>query len=359
MLTELIGLAAMLSLGVHLRKETTTATRIAILLIVLESIVWSVESWTQANPGHELMRALLTSSVYCLHPIIVVAIIAMIAPLEKRRSRLLLITPLVVYIPVVFTSQWTHIIFFIDENNNWNGNGIYLKYLPYAVFMIYAAIFTVVFILRYRRSGIKTLSAVMYIVAVGIAEVVLNMVTYTPTDYATLFSSVIVLYYLFLYTYMSKTDPLTGMLNRQTFYHDIADRDKKFTAVCSVDMNELKWINDSCGHKAGDDAIKTVSECLVADRIPGKTSYRVGGDEFILLYSGRNEEEVRQNIALMREKLGKTKYVCAFGYCMIDGDTDLEKAIQAADKAMYADKSELKRAVLAAGGRLHRRSGDR
>ena len=61
----------------------------------------------------------------------------------------------------------------------------------------------------------------------------------------------------------------------------------------------------------------------------------------------------------MREKLDKEKYVCAFGYVMIDKDTHFDKALTEADKAMYADKSRLKQAVLAAGGKLHRRAGDR
>ena len=43
MLTELIGLWAMLSLGVHISKKTVDSTRTSIMLIVIESIVWSIE----------------------------------------------------------------------------------------------------------------------------------------------------------------------------------------------------------------------------------------------------------------------------------------------------------------------------
>lgn len=357
MLTELTGLVAMVSLGVHLSKETTKATRIAILLIILESVIWSAEGWTQDNPGLEIIRAMLTSSIYCLHPIIVVAIIAMVAPIRTKKRRIVLIAPLMVYVPLVFTSQWTHIIFYIDEKNRWIGTEG-LRYMPYAFFMSYTLIFILLFIRRYRLSDRRTLSAVIYIIAAGIVGAALNIVRDNATDYATLFSSVIVLYYLFLYMYMSKSDPLTGMQNRQTFYHDIDTANGKYSAVCSVDMNELKWINDTNGHEAGDIALKAVGNCLMINTGTDKKAYRVGGDEFIIFYSGKNEEEIRRDIELMREALAKTDYVCAFGYCMVSRGMDLEKAIVAADKAMYTDKARLKQAVLASGGILHMRADD-
>ena len=54
----------------------------------------------------------------------------------------------------------------------------------------------------------------------------------------------------------------------------------------------------------------------------------------------------------------KTKYVCAFGYKMIDQNEDFEVSMREADKAMYIDKSNIKKAVLASGGKLHRRAED-
>lgn len=74
MLTELIGLMALLATGVHLSEETKRATRVTVFLIILESIMFSMEQWTQYNDGHILLRALLTAGIYCMHPIIVTAI---------------------------------------------------------------------------------------------------------------------------------------------------------------------------------------------------------------------------------------------------------------------------------------------
>lgn len=356
MLTELIGLWALLILGVHLPKKMIKSTRITIILIVLESIAWSLEEWAEYHDTFILMRFLLSSCVYCLHPIITYAMMETVAPLEKK-SKFLFI-PLLIYVPVIFTSQWTHWIFHITSDNHWSGNGRFLSSLPYYVFIIYALIFVVLFVKKYIKYNIGTVMGVVYIVVVALCGVLINVINETDTDYANLFASVIVLYYLFLYTHLSKTDALTGLYNRQSFYHDTGSVRKNPSAVCSVDMNDLKWINDSEGHEAGDTALRSVADCISRDKVVRKVAYRVGGDEFMVLYYETDEDGVKADVARMRDNLSKTRYTCAFGYCMISGDVDCENALLAADKAMYENKSEMKKAVLAAGGKLHRRVDD-
>ena len=356
MLTEVIGLWALIRLGVHLPKKTTDATRVTILLIVLESIAWSLEEWTQFHDGHVLLRFFLSASVYCFHPFIALSVIQLVAPLGKRFKYLLL--PLVVYAAVIFTSQWTHVVYFISEDNVWFGSGNIWRWLPYITFVVYVMIFVVLFIARYIKYRITTILGVVYIVAVSLLGILVNVIENANTDYATLFASVIVLYYLFLYTHMSKTDTLTGLLNRQSFYRDTKAINNKLTAVCSADLNELKWINDSQGHEAGDLAIQIVADCLAKGHGHSKSVYRVGGDDFVILYYDKDEEKVQADIAAMREELAKTKYVCAFGYCMRKGKEDFEDCLRESDKAMYANKASIKKAILESGGKLHRRAGD-
>ena len=124
-------------------------------------------------------------------------------------------------------------------------------------------------------------------------------------------------------------------------------------------MNELKWINDSKGHEAGDAAIKAVADCLMRNLGSKKRAYRMGGDEFVVTYIDMSDQEVREDISRMRSDLSEAKIVCAFGYSMISSENDLLASLKAADKQMYTDKAAIKRAVLEAGGKLHRRAGDR
>lgn len=76
-------------------QKTTDATRVTILLIVLESIAWSCEQWTQTHNGYGMIRFFLSACVYCFHPFIVVSIIHIITPLKKLKW---LILPLCVYV---------------------------------------------------------------------------------------------------------------------------------------------------------------------------------------------------------------------------------------------------------------------
>lgn len=112
-------------------------------------------------------------------------------------------------------------------------------------------------------------------------------------------------------------------------------------ALVSVDMNGQKLYNDTQGHEAGDTALKTVSAVLWENCGPSGVVYRVGGDEFIILYKSAGDVEPLEAIAAMREKMAQTPYVCAFGYAAKKGKS-VEDAVRRADAEMYADKAALK-----------------
>lgn len=98
---------------------------------------------------------------------------------------------------------------------------------------------------------------------------------------------------------LSKSDGLTGILNRRGFYdaaEELMERSKsvgKDTLVVYVDMNNLKIINDRYGHEEGDFSLKLIGETL--ESIVGKCGIagRIGGDEFacIMEYQGNDEGE--------------------------------------------------------------------
>ncbi len=103
---------------------------------------------------------------------------------------------------------------------------------------------------------------------------------------------------------------------------------------------------------------RTVNAVFIKDMGSNKHVYRMGGDELVITYLEKSEDEVRKDIEKMKSDLNETKIVCAFGYSMITDGTDFEDALRVADKEMYANKAAIKRAVLEAGGKLHRRASD-
>lgn len=151
-------------------------------------------------------------------------------------------------------------------------------------------------------------------------------------------------YYMYLTTQQFKRDPLTRALNRRYFYLD-ADHlmeSKCLTAVISIDLNDLKRLNDENGHAAGDTALCTIVACIQNILPRGCHLYRTGGDEFMILCSRVSKDDVPALIEHMRRELSKTLYCCAIGFATPDADEDFEHICSIADAAMYANKKQLK-----------------
>ncbi|MHA1108000.1 MAG: diguanylate cyclase domain-containing protein [Alphaproteobacteria bacterium] len=87
---------------------------------------------------------------------------------------------------------------------------------------------------------------------------------------------------------LSRTDGLTGLLNRRAFDHELGKRmerggdDNASGALFYVDLDNFKPVNDILGHQKGDEALIAVAELLVRKSRPGDLVARLGGDEFAL-----------------------------------------------------------------------------
>jgi diguanylate cyclase (GGDEF)-like protein/PAS domain S-box-containing protein len=91
---------------------------------------------------------------------------------------------------------------------------------------------------------------------------------------------------------LSRTDPLTGLLNRRAFFDELERRLKRIergarsAVLLYVDMDNFKLVNDRRGHRAGDEAIHRLCDLLRAQARGGDLAARLGGDEFALLIDG-------------------------------------------------------------------------
>ncbi|MBQ7463622.1 MAG: PAS domain-containing protein [Lachnospiraceae bacterium] len=341
MIAELLGLWLMLDSNVHLKKRTINVTRIVIILIFAEAVCWGVERYLREIGYLTYTRIILTPTIYLLHPVILLGIMEMAEFVGKRRW--LYYLPVIISAPILYTSQWTHLIYWFDEKNLYIGADSVLRYYPYLLFLLYVILFLAAFTYRYARYGTAERKGVFVSIFAAAVGVVLHIIFEVDADYSTLFASILLIYYLSLYVLTAKEDTLTHLLNRQCYYSDSEKLKDQISAVVSVDMNDLKKINDNQGHDAGDAALMTVADCLTKRNLKKKKVYRIGGDEYAIFYLGKTEEEVKKDIEDMREKLSKTKYVCAFGYEMVNGsDHDIHNAMRLADREMYLNKAKLK-----------------
>ena len=143
---------------------------------------------------------------------------------------------------------------------------------------------------------------------------------------------------------MSSVDILTGVRNRNSMNAVVDDiRNDRVTlrtpcAVVFCDLNGLKRVNDEDGHSAGDRILKQAA-AILREVFPDSTVYRAGGDEFMILAEGLDEEasaEKRKQIHDMAAHVEGLAF--STGIHIIRGAEDIRAAMRAADEEMYADK---------------------
>ncbi|TCS65011.1 diguanylate cyclase domain-containing protein [Varunaivibrio sulfuroxidans] len=108
---------------------------------------------------------------------------------------------------------------------------------------------------------------------------------------------------------LSRTDSLTGLLNRRAFYDEELPRraarlkqDNLCAALFYVDMDNFKLVNDEHGHHKGDEAILALCTILREFSRPGDMIARLGGDEFALWLDGMDETTAQDRARQLIEK---------------------------------------------------------
>ena len=150
------------------------------------------------------------------------------------------------------------------------------------------------------------------------------------------------------------TDPLTGVKSKHAFATEeghietkIIDGDIKDFGVIVCDVNGLKHINDTMGHKAGDDYIRAACKML-CEYFKHSPIFRIGGDEFVILLEG-HDFETREDIMTdinkqIEANIGTDKVIISLGLAIFDSENDksFHEVFKRADDLMYSRKMELK-----------------
>ncbi len=155
-------------------------------------------------------------------------------------------------------------------------------------------------------------------------------------------------------TYQASHDPLTGLVNRREFESRVnraiasAKQSRTIHALCFMDLDQLKFINDSAGHKAGDELLKQVANRLSPELRRNDVLARIGGDEFGVLLEDCDEanavsiaEKLRMTIKDSRFAWGNNAFdiSISIGMVMINEDTtDTSSILGAADTACLLAK---------------------
>ena len=158
--------------------------------------------------------------------------------------------------------------------------------------------------------------------------------------------------------YMTNYDKLTGIYNRQYFEKvfdetiEISIKSNKPFALCILDLNYFKSINDTYGHHTGDLALIHFANILKKELRNSDILARIGGDEFAIICSDIKNENMcdllyRISTVLKKNKLVSDKYEIelsfAYGCSQYPNEaSDVFELIKLADKRMYELKRKIK-----------------
>jgi diguanylate cyclase (GGDEF)-like protein len=156
---------------------------------------------------------------------------------------------------------------------------------------------------------------------------------------------------------LAKMDPLTEALNRHAFHsllrHPAAPGEESKTSgsVAVIDIDNLKPINDTWGHTAGDKAIRAVARAMRSLVRADDMLFRWGGDEFLVLMFKLPEAEANRRMQKLNSILEENcerwtgvpiTVAVSHGVAGFESLTDLAAAIESADKAMYALRNQVR-----------------
>ena len=147
-------------------------------------------------------------------------------------------------------------------------------------------------------------------------------------------------------------DALTGVKNKHAYQDTearlnlrIRARENLEFAVAILDVNNLKRVNDTQGHKAGDQLIRDACS-IICKTFSHSPVFRVGGDEFAVISQGadyeRMDELVKELSDHNMEAVRTGGVVIACGMAKYEGDAAVAQVFERADQRMYENKSELK-----------------
>ena len=307
-----------------------------VLLIALDVF----ESIAQMDPARRDLRMVTSIAGYALRPVAVLGFLLVVWPPERKKWFFWI--PVLLNALLYCTALFTPLTFSFDADYSFQrgplGGTVFYVCIAYLVMTL----FTIH--VRFRDHRIRDFF-VIYVCALGCLGA---MAVDYLLDGVALLSAILVsslVFYLFLRAQDMDHDPLTRLWNRRVYYEDCKKLGNAVTSVASVDMNGLKKTNDELGHDAGDRALRMIARGLHSITSRKVIAYRVGGDEFMILFLHSGEEEIRQAVGVFMEEIWRVGQSVAVGLAFRQESGDsLEEMIRVSDQRMYEDKGQYYRA---------------
>lgn len=342
-----LPLGIMLFLGLYLwfndayEHELTRFFIVPMILLAVLVIDDNIDYYFFNGRNVQLRHVLTAVIGYNIRIFLMLSLILIELRNEKRKIKLLLFLPAIINLLITSTALFTRWVFWYGENGEVMRGP--LAYTPHVTSFLYALFLLGygLYILRFGRwqESIIVCTATLLSVTGTLAETIFQLrgilIGVIAMD--------VTFFYLYFHIEHFKMDVLTGTLNRISFYADsqkLNDRDD--VTVYSIDMNDLKKINDTRGHTAGDKAIREVADMIKKHLQKGCRLYRVGGDEFVIVCAGTPKESLAWMEKELREDMAASEYTFAMGRAYMFKGEKFENVYVRADHEMYKNKKAIK-----------------
>ncbi|MGN1105899.1 MAG: GGDEF domain-containing protein [Huintestinicola sp.] len=340
----LVFMSVFLSINSIFSKKINSTFGLSILLTAVDVAVSSAEKWTAGYDCPPSVCIFFCAMGYTVRPMIIYLFLKLSLRNydTSRRTRILMITPMVLNDLAVFSAFFTDIVYTYNSSNEFVRGP--LGYFTHVISLIYMIALMVLTVKRFCSRDYSEGLTIFLILTINIVAMISESIVGIYGTTRTAYALSIVFYYLFFSVESFKRDPLTNSLNRRCFYTDSEKHKEELTAVVSIDLNDLKKINDTMGHAKGDEAICTTVKAIDKAVPKGCSLYRTGGDEFMILCIKKERCNVERLLSDIRSELSKTPYTCALGVAYTDGE-DFDSICAKADAEMYKDKQLYKTKV--------------
>ncbi len=354
--SDVIGIAA-LFFTINLAKRNAVVdvykTKIYILASTITIVLLSLEIldiWGQSVQNVENIWLYKLENVmgFFLSP--VVPFILLFLYNNATNNKIHYSIPLLLNSAISIASYKTGWIFYFDQAATYH-RGI-LFFVPIAAgFFYYTLLMTSIMKndSKYEKDDMLFLKYVFFMPVLGVSLQLYFV------DFHIVWPSValaLLLYYVFLRELQFKYDVISGIMNRKAFESEMElyNSGDNVVALVVLDLNDLKKINDSKGHHAGDKAILISATVLQESFEKIGKAYRIGGDEFCALCAGASEEDIAEalkkleNLLLEVNNIHDMKIELAYGYAFYrkEEGKSIYETFKYADRRMYEHKAKLK-----------------
>lgn len=282
---------------------------------------------------------------YTLCPSVTYCLFMMNAKKWGVKEKLMMIPGLIVAAGTL-TTQWTGFVFYVDENNVYTRGSLFTVALAVSGVYFFCVIFT-----SYREYRDADLQEKLYLLGIFVlaaAGVVIQLIDTTIRSMWPTVAITLLLYYVFTLEMSAKYDFLTGVRNRNAYDQKREKLHSNRTyGLVIFDINGLKTINDQLGHHQGDQLISEAAQILVDTFWGYGKIYRIGGDEFALLFEKCDEKTINARIGVMetlieKQNQNKKDWKISISYGVeihrSDDEKTYEEVFEKADNKMYRMK---------------------